>query len=69
MPAAQPLQALLPLFQLGKGDLALGDLGVDIGPEFAAVRDDLRPLSLPRLGEQGGQPGRIRLFPPRGPAA
>src|SRR5690242_18653131 len=53
VPAAQPLQALLFFFQLGQGELALGDLGVDLGAELAAVRDELRPLRLPRLGEQG----------------
>jgi hypothetical protein len=36
-------------------------------PELAAVRDELRLLGLPRLGEQRGQPGRVRLVPARGP--
>src|SRR5579859_7284955 len=59
VPAAQPLQALLFFLQLGEGELALGDLGVDLGAELAAVGGELRPLSLPRLAEQLLQPGRV----------
>ena len=65
VPAAQPLQALLFFFHLGQGELALADpgvdLGVDLGAELAAVGEELGPLSLPGLGEQLFQPGRVSL--------
>src|SRR6266700_8193692 len=51
VPAAQPVQALLFFFQLGQGELALADLGVDLGTELAAVGDELGPFGLPGPGE------------------
>src|SRR5271154_1889741 len=47
VPPAEPVQALLFLSQLGQGEFAFGDLGVDLRVELPAVRDELRPLRLP----------------------
>src|SRR5262249_1775126 len=55
VPAAQPLQALLLLIQLGQGHLALGHLAGQLGVVLAAVSDELRPLGLPLRGEQALQ--------------
>ena len=53
VPAAQPLQALLRLIELGQGQLALGHLPGQLGLVLAAVTQKLRPFGFPLLGEQG----------------
>src|SRR4029453_1437610 len=56
MPAAQAVQALLLLVQLGQGQLVLGDLLVDLGQVFATVGHELDPFGLPGDGVHRGQP-------------
>ena len=56
VPAAQPLQALFLLVQLGQGQLVLGDLLVDLGQVLAALGQELSPLGLPGGGVDLGQP-------------
>jgi hypothetical protein len=56
VPAAQPLHALLFLFQFGHGQLALGDLLVDLGQVAGALGPELDPLGRPRLDVQPFQP-------------
>src|SRR6266567_2195539 len=52
VPAAQPVQALFFLIELGKGELALGDLAGQLGLVLAAVGEELGPLGLPLASEQ-----------------
>src|SRR5215211_818500 len=56
MPAAQALQALLLLVQLGQGQLVLGDLLVDLGQVLATLGHELDPFGLPGGGVHRGQP-------------
>ena len=47
VPAAQPLQALLLLVQLGQGQLGLGDLLVDLGQILAALGQPAGTMASP----------------------
>src|SRR6185312_9071375 len=58
VPAAEPVQALLLLIQLGQRQLALGDLTGQLGLLFAAVGQELAPFGLALGGEQRLQLGR-----------
>src|SRR5262249_21027898 len=50
VPAAQPVQALFFLIQLGERQLALRDLTGQLGFILAAIRQELAPLGLAFLG-------------------
>src|SRR6266545_3770672 len=60
-PAAQPLQAVLLLLQLGQGELAQPLLLGQLGLVLAAVGDELGPLLLTGAGELGRQQRAGRL--------
>ena len=68
MPATQPLQALLLLIELGQGELAFGDLLVDLGQVLAALVQELDPFGLPSRGVDLGQPLAVAWLAPAAPA-
>ena len=54
-PAAQPFQALLFLVEFCDGELALGDLAIELGLVLRALAQELDPLLLPRRGERASR--------------
>ena len=61
MPAAQPLQALFLLIQLGQGQLGLGDLLVDLGQVLAALGQELDPFGTVASAVIESRAGRLSL--------
>ena len=59
VPAPESVQALLLFLELGHGELALGDLFVDLGVETGTFRKKFGPLFTPLGGEQGFEPSRV----------
>src|SRR5215470_16950992 len=61
VPAAESIQALLFLVELGERELLIAELAVDLGLELGALAEELRPLVLAPGGEERFEARHLRL--------